>query len=78
MSDMNGIFSYLMYSHISAKLVRRALKKEFLDNAIARERSLINIYKYKDGKKGDLVVPLKIRSQTPEEEFAREKVRKSN
>ncbi|KAG5900460.1 hypothetical protein JTB14_029346 [Gonioctena quinquepunctata] len=52
--------NYLIYSHISAKVVRRCLKKEFLPSALEREKSVIQIFSFKGGERGDEVGPLKI------------------
>ncbi|CAG9770656.1 unnamed protein product [Ceutorhynchus assimilis] len=50
--------SYLIYSHIAAKITRRALKKEFLKDAFSREVCMINISHYKNGVKGEVFIPL--------------------
>jgi len=43
-------FSYINYSNIAAKLVRRALKPEFRTEAARREDSSIRFIPWKDGK----------------------------
>lgn len=56
-------FSYIFYSHIAAKTVRAALKAEFKVEAKKREKSLVQIYKFVDGKKGGLIQTLVIGEQ---------------
>ena len=43
-------FSYINYSNIAAKLLRRALKPEFRTEAARREDSSIRFTPWKDGK----------------------------
>jgi F-type H+-transporting ATPase subunit epsilon len=43
-------FSYINYSNIAAKLVRRALKPEFRIEAARREDTNIKFTPWKDGK----------------------------
>jgi F-type H+-transporting ATPase subunit epsilon len=43
-------FSYVNYSNIAAKLLRRALKPEFRTEAVRREDSSIKFTPWKDGK----------------------------
>jgi F-type H+-transporting ATPase subunit epsilon len=43
-------FSYINYSNIAAKLVRRALKPEFRTEAARRGDSSIRFIPWKDGK----------------------------
>lgn len=52
--------NYLVYSHLAAKFVRMCLKKEFLVEANARNRSSILIHQYENNKKGELVTTLVI------------------
>jgi F-type H+-transporting ATPase subunit epsilon len=42
--------SYINYSNIAAKLLRRALKPEFRTEAVRREDSSIKFTPWKDGK----------------------------
>ncbi|KAL1517790.1 hypothetical protein ABEB36_001513 [Hypothenemus hampei] len=53
--------NYLIYSHIAAKITRRALKSEFLQDALHRDVSLITIFHMKNGKKDEKFVPLQPR-----------------
>jgi F-type H+-transporting ATPase subunit epsilon len=43
-------FSYINYSNIAARLLRRALKPEFRTEAARREDSSIKFTPWKDGK----------------------------
>jgi len=43
-------FSYINYSNIAAKLVRRALKPGFRTEAARREDSSVRFIPWKDGK----------------------------
>ncbi|VEN36081.1 unnamed protein product [Callosobruchus maculatus] len=60
--------NYLVYSHISAKLLRMALKPEFKPDLTKKHKSVINIYKFKNGIKDDLVHPLTIGEPPKEDE----------
>nr|CAI5831536.1 unnamed protein product [Callosobruchus analis] len=59
--------NYLVYSHISAKLLRAALKPQFKPDLSKKHRSVILIHKFENGKKGDLVHPLII-GEPPQED----------
>ncbi|CAH1979545.1 unnamed protein product [Acanthoscelides obtectus] len=60
--------NYLIYSHISAKLLRTALKPELKKNFDNKYRSLIQIFKFENNKKGDLVQTLVIGERKEEDE----------
>ncbi len=51
------VFSYIQYSAVCARALRRCLKSSVSKEAMKREESFVRVSKWQDGKLSDQVYP---------------------
>jgi hypothetical protein len=55
--DICGFFSYIQYSAVCARTLRRCLKSSAAKDAMKREESFVRVSKWQSGKVSELVHP---------------------